>query len=117
MATKNVVAVNHLNTAGPYLFAVPENKSVGYGQLCLAKTKTGKQIYSVALCDSFSVDDTTDEYAAVIKMYKATEPLQPIIGVFEYKPFDAEEETPEPEPEPEPDDGNTEGNPSETDGE
>ncbi len=118
MATKNVVAVNHLNNAGPYLFEVPAGKTVGYGQLCLAQTKTGKQVHSIALCDSFEVDDQTSEYEAVLKMYKATVPLQPIIGTYTYVSFTEEttpaDETPAETPSTEPADETT---PSETDGE
>lgn len=86
----NLVIVKHENCGQKYLFKVPEKYSVCAGDLVLVKNKRGKTL-STCLCDSFSIEEGSDEFKAILSAFGTSEPLAPVIGRYSFLQFEATE--------------------------
>lgn len=80
----NLVIVKHENCDQKYLFRVTKN--VYAGELVRVRTKKGDTL-ATCLCDSFSIEDGSDEYETILSAFGATEPLSYVIGSYYYSPF------------------------------
>ena len=86
------VIVQHDERGGKYLFSVPEDHFLYFGDRVLVQTKNGVQT-GVCACDSFNVDKK--DVDKVCKMY-GTQPerMAPVIGTvyFQYWETEAKED-------------------------
>lgn len=83
----NIVIVKHENCGQKYLFEVPRGNSVRAGDLVKVRNKRGEAL-ATCLCDSFTLDEGSNEYEAICSAFGATRPLAQIIGRFFYSAFE-----------------------------
>lgn len=89
----NLVIVKHENCGKKYLFKVPDKESVYAGDLVLVSNRRG-QTQATCLCNSFSMEEGSDEYKAILTAFGATEPLASVVGKYYYLKFNIPAEPP-----------------------
>ena len=89
----NLVIVKHENCGQKYLFKVPDKESVYAGNLVLVSNRRGHTL-ATCLCDSFSIEDGSNEYKAILTAFGATEPLASVVGKYYYSKFNIPAEPP-----------------------
>lgn len=89
----NLVIVKHENCGQKYLFKVPDKESVYAGNLVLVSNRRG-QTLATCLCDSFSMEEGSNEYKAILTAFGATEPLASVVGKYYYSKFNIPAEPP-----------------------
>lgn len=82
----NIVIVKHDGSGNKLLFQVPGFAQLKAGENVRVRTKRGDAM-ATCLSDSFFVDDSSPEFDTVCAAFKATLPLAPVVGRYDYWPF------------------------------
>lgn len=82
----NIVIVKHENCGQKFLFQAPDAECLKAGDLVRVKTKKGLAL-ATCLCDSFHLDNESQEMNAILMAFGTSQPLAPVVGKFSYHEF------------------------------